>query len=89
MTAILARAIRECAVNAVKHAGATVLTVELNETQTGYAAAFTNDGAPPAEKIAETGGLASLRLTVERLGGVMRIESSPVFRLTVAIRKAS
>ena len=87
--AILARAIRECAVNAVKHAGATVLTVELNETQTGYAAAFTNDGAPPAEKIAETGGLASLRLTVERLGGVMRIESSPVFRLTVAIRKAS
>ena len=93
---LLAQAIRECAVNAVKHAGGDRLCVEITEiskntddldntnnteNKESILVAITNNGKPPKGPIAESGGLLSLRRSVESAGGEMRVESSPNFLL--------
>ena len=84
--AILARAIRESAVNAVKHAGGRVLTVDLSASPGGSSAALTNDGRTPSGKVRESGGLASLRVMVENARGSMTVESEPRFRLMIKVK---
>ena len=80
-------AAREAMTNAVKHARATALTIEISEDEMALCAAFTNDGEPPAQEINESGGLASLRQRLERAGGAMRIETQPRFSLHITIPK--
>ena len=84
---VLGRAIRECAVNTVKHAGGSTLDVEIEVLQDGISAVLTNDGSAPSGGIRETGGLASLRATAENAGYEMTVESSPSFCLTLSNRK--
>ena len=50
-------------------------------------AVFVSDGEPPAGPVRETGGLANLRALIERQGGQMEIESAPVFRLVLRLKK--
>ena len=82
---ILAAAIRECATNAVKHAGGDRLTADIRST--GAADVFTlrTNGRPPAVPVRETGGLLSLRMLAERQGGTMRIAADPAFTLTIRL----
>ena len=47
--------------------------------------AFTNNGRPPAGPITETGGLVTLRKSVEEVGGTMTVQSAPVFLLTILL----
>ena len=77
---LLSLAIKECAANAVKHAGGTVLLVTLSENT----AVLTNNGRPPKKEIAESGGLLALRREVEAAGRKMTVESLPEFKLTIA-----
>ena len=86
--ALLGQAIRECAANAVKHAGANALRVELTASDGKSVIRITNNGTPPAEPVREAGGLRSLRLAVESAGGVFRVESSPAFLLTLVLPEA-
>jgi signal transduction histidine kinase len=44
---------------------------------------ITNNGKPPKGEIAESGGLLSLRLSVEEAGGTMTVQSQPEFKLTI------
>ena len=44
---------------------------------------ITNNGAPPNGPIAESGGLLSLRRSVEEAGGTMTVQSVPAFSLTI------
>ena len=83
---LLARAVNQCAANAVRHAEGDRLTVRLRESGTQLTAVFTNNGKPPAGPIAETGGLAALRRTVEAAGGSMTVESAPAFRLILTFQ---
>lgn len=83
--AVVLHAVWECASNCARHARGTELTVELRSAEKATAAVFTNNGAPPEGGITEGGGLGTLRRRVERAGGTMRVESSPVFRLTVTL----
>ena len=78
---VFAEAVHECLTNTVKHAHGRLLEAEI--TQDGAATNITlqNDGQPPKGPVQESGGLCNLRTAVERLGGTMGIESSPVFRL--------
>lgn len=46
---------------------------------------ITNNGKPPKGEIAESGGLLSLRRSVETAGGRMRVQSQPCFRLELAL----
>lgn len=80
-------AAREAMANAAKHAGATRLRIETREDGETLRAAFTNDGRKPEGAAEETGGLRNLRARLEKAGGGMRVETEPVFRLSVTIPK--
>ena len=77
--------IRECMTNAVRHAGAKELYVRLVRGDHTAAVSVTNNGAVPAGKIVEGGGLTSLRILVKKSGGTMEIKTVPGFELTVSV----
>ena len=85
--ALLVEAIRECAVNCVKHAEGDRLYVRTSESDEDVHITITNNGKPPKEPIAESGGLLSLRHNVEAAGGQMLVESFPTFSLTLSLGK--
>ena len=72
--------------NMLRHAEGTTLTVDCT---TPGVMVLTNDGRPPSEEIQEGGGLGNLRRRVEEEGGRMEVQSSPVFSLTVDMRRAN
>ena len=82
---LLAEALEQCAANTVRHAGGDLLTVKVSADDVREFAVFTNNGTPPEEPVTETGGLVGLRKAVESAGGIMRVESAPVFRLTFSV----
>ena len=84
---LLTCAVRECVTNAVRYAEATELYVTFSETETDATVAVTNNGKIPEREIAEGGGLSTLRRRVERAGGTMKVQSLPVFKLTVTVPK--
>ena len=81
---IFAAAIRECAANAVKHAEGDRLTADAQRSS-GYTFTLCSNGQPPSAPIREAGGLLSLRTLVENHHGVMHIDLSPGFRLTIRL----
>ena len=80
---LLARAIQECAANAVKHAGGSSLSVRIAREDGGTRFSLENDGAPPAGPVRESGGLLSLRTLTEGKGGRMEVQSAPAFQLRI------
>lgn len=82
---LLIAAIRECAVNTVRHAEGSEMTVELTRTDVALTAVITNNGNIPEGEIQEGGGLSSLRRKTENAGGIMRVESAPVFKLEMIL----
>ena len=76
---ILAHAIQECVANCVKHAKGDRLMVTISDKEI----VITNNGKPPKGEIAESGGLLSLRRSVEEAGGTMTVKSQPEFMLTI------
>ncbi len=77
----------EALTNAVFHAAARTLYIDLTETDSHWTMRFTNDGAKPEKPITEGGGLGSLRRKVESMGATMLVESAPEFALTITGRK--
>lgn len=77
----------EALTNAVRHADAKKLCVELTEDDKAYFACFTNDGSKPQNKIVEGGGLGSLRLKTEQIGGTMEVMNQPQFVLKLTVPK--
>ena len=84
---LLTCAVRECVTNAVRYAEASELYAEFTETDTDATVVLTNNGKPPAGEIVEGGGLSTLRRRVERAGGIMIVQSRPVFILSVTVPK--
>ena len=82
---ILGQVIGECAANTAKHAEGDRLFVTVKGTESGCRFTVTNNGTPPKEPIIETGGLLSLRHTVEKAGGSMIVDSTPSFCLIISI----
>jgi len=77
----------EAMTNAIRHALATEMTIEITETALAYQARFLNNGEPPSGEYEEGGGLGSIRDKLERAGGGTRVTVSPVFCLTVILPK--
>lgn len=77
---LVAKAVQECSVNLVKHAGGDTLFVSFNDD----GATFTNNGDPPVGEITEIGGLRSFRKMAEDKGCTVTIESKPVFVLKLS-----
>lgn len=84
-TNLLTTAIRECAVNTVRHAEGSEMTVELTRTDSALIAVITNNGNIPEREIIEGGGLSALRRKTESAGGIMRVECAPVFKLEIIL----
>ena len=82
---LLLTAMRECATNAARHAGASELYVKVTEKHGQVTAVITNNGTVPDQPIIESGGLSSLRTRVEQAKGTMTISSTPVFALSVIV----
>lgn len=78
-------AMRECTTNALRHAGASHMTVNLTRTAESETMTITNDGIPPEGEIIEGGGLSGLRRSIENMGGIMKTEGRPRFKLTVVL----
>lgn len=79
----------ETLTNAVFHAGARTLTIDLTETNSHWTMRFTNDGAIPEKTITEGGGLSSLRRKAESMGASMTVDSTPEFALTITGRRGN
>ena len=77
---ILAGAVTECAANTVKHAEGDTVNIDISK-DSKTVIVITNNGKPPKDAVTESGGLLSLRKSVEEEGGSMRIESDGAFRL--------
>ena len=83
LRSLLSQAIRECAANAVKHAGGDRLTVSVRKDGQGFSVG--SNGCPPRQAIRESGGLLHLRRQTESVGGTMRVEAAPAFSLTIEV----
>ena len=84
---LAALAISECAANCVRHADGTELYVHFGETLEYAELILTNNGTPPEKEIREGGGLSMLRRRVEGAGGMMKVQSSPRFKLLLILPK--
>lgn len=84
-TKILFAAIRECMTNAVRHAAAKELYVDLTNDGNMATAIITNDGKVPEGKIVYGGGLTSLGYRVRNYGGKMEIKETPGFEMTITV----
>lgn len=82
---ILAAAIGECATNIRKHADGDLLLAQTEERDGGIIFALTGNGEAAAKPVAESGGLASLRMLAENAGGTMTVSASPVFTLSIRL----
>ena len=84
---LFVEAAAEALTNAISHARAKTLYIDLEETAETFCASFRNDGIPPRGEITEGGGLGFLRKKLEREGGTMTIAGSPDFVLSVLLPK--
>lgn len=68
---LLYSAIREALTNAVRHAGANCLTVEIQRELRNYHILISSNGKSEVEHIVESGGLSSLRRSLEQYGATL------------------
>lgn len=84
---IVITAILECITNTVKHAKGTHVLVIIKEDNKQIEINITNNGNQPQKEIIEGGGLSSLRTLVEQENGEMYIQSLPIFKLVILLKK--
>jgi len=77
----------ETLTNAVRHAGAKQLWIDVEETEASHVIRYTNDGTVLNASVTEGGGLSTARKKIEAAGGLMRIETTPQFVLTIIFEK--
>lgn len=75
----------EALTNAVRHADARKLRIESKKENGWQILSFQNDGNKPKGPIEPVGGLAGLIRQIEAAGGVVTIEWTPRFSLTVKL----
>lgn len=84
---ILAAAIHECFTNILRHTDGDMLSVSITEDESTITAQFTDNSTRPVSRIAETGGLRSLRDLVTQANGEMQITAVPRYQLTIILPK--
>lgn len=77
----------ECLTNAVRHARATELFLDISTSAEAHKAIFYNNGIIPKGPIIEGGGLSSLRRKVLEMNGTMEVNHQPRFSITITIPK--
>lgn len=87
LASICILAMRECLTNGVCHAGATELSIQMQNENHQYSICITNNGAAPDKEIIPKGGLYNISRHVFDYGGEMRIQSFPYFALTITFQE--
>ena len=87
LASICILAMRECLTNGVCHAGATELSIKMQNENHQYSICITNNGAAPDKEIVPKGGLYNISRHVFDYGGEMRIQSFPYFALTITFQE--
>ncbi|MFR4283392.1 MAG: hypothetical protein ACLT1Q_00980 [Anaerobutyricum soehngenii] len=78
---------RECLTNGVCHAGATELSITMQENDDFYRIRITNNGVAPKKEVVPKGGLYNLSRHIFDYSGEMHIQSMPYFALTITFQK--
>ncbi|MGN0182287.1 MAG: sensor histidine kinase [Candidatus Ornithomonoglobus sp.] len=84
---LILTAAREAVTNAVRHAGADRVTVEITETEMEYSAVIYDNGFPKTVSVKAGGGLDGLRQKIERAGGELEVKCENGVRLCVRLIK--
>lgn len=84
---LFVQAAAEALTNAIRHAEASILFIDLQEEPQHYTACFRNNGIPPRGPLVEGGGLSSLRKKMEGEGGTMTLSAKPEFMLSITLPK--
>ena len=84
---LILTAVREAVINAVRHAGADKVTVEITETAMSYSAVIYDNASKNIYKLKEGGGLGGLRKKIERAGGQLDVKCENGVRLYVRLLK--
>lgn len=82
---LLYAAVREGLTNAVRHAGADVLTVDVAPAAGGWHVEITDNGRPPDGPIREGNGLGDLRRRLEEEGGSLAVRWAGGVRLSLEL----
>ena len=82
---LLYAAVREGLTNAVRHAGADVLTVDVAPAADGWHVEITDNGRPPDGPIREGNGLGDLRRRLEEEGGSLAVRWAGGVRLSLEL----
>ena len=80
-------AMQVCLTNAIQHADATEISVNIWKNEGSHTVMIRNNGRPPEKKITEGGGLTNLRHRIEKSGGKMVVQSLPEFSLVIEMPK--
>ncbi|MBO4636955.1 MAG: sensor histidine kinase [Clostridiales bacterium] len=83
---LLFNGVRESLTNALKHADADIVFIDVSDDEGTTVMQFTNDGLFKPGPVNEGGGLTSLRNLVENNGGEMIISNEDRFCLTIRLR---
>lgn len=81
-------AVRTCLINAVRHADASKMYVDIKRGSDDIKIKITNNGIPPDGEITEGGGLSALRRRAEKNAGTMTVISRPEFAVIIKISAA-
>lgn len=84
---LFVQAAAEALTNAVGHAKAKTLYIEVEETKHRYFMIIRNDGEKPKNMIIEGGGLGALRKRIEGAGGTMKVTGAPEFSMQISLKK--
>ena len=94
LQALITAGARECLTNAVRHAEADTLYIDIlspqNDPKGGRLfVRYTNNGKVPEEGAREGGGLSLLRRRAERMGAEMTVRFRPSFELTLKLSEGT
>jgi len=82
---ILIMLIREAIANAVKHAGAKNIFIDVATIHKGFTVTIANDGKRPVGKVHMGGGLSNIQRIVERQNGSLEIAVKERFELHITL----
>jgi signal transduction histidine kinase len=82
---IFVKVLREAFSNALRHAGASQISVHLSENEAGYQMIIANDGYCPNQLPHEGNGIHSIRSRLERVAGRLEIVLAEKFTLIVSV----
>ena len=81
LSRVIITGLHECLTNLLRHAHGNALKLRLFRDSGRIRAEYSGNGDPPAGEICETGGLRILRACAGGIGGTMRVETAPDFRV--------